>query len=103
MAEFARERVGEGHRTIKVKVGNDPQRDVEAVERVRAAIGPDVRLRVDANMAWRTAKEAIRLIRAMERWDLELVEQPLPPRELAAPAEGPRGDGGALTGGGGIR
>ena len=87
MAEFARERVREGHRTIKVKVGNDPGRDVEAVERVRAAIGPAVRLRIDANMAWRTAKEAIRLIRAMERCDLELVEQPLPPRELVALAE----------------
>ena len=33
-----------------------------------------MRLRVDANMAWPTAKEAIRLIRAMEPWDLELVE-----------------------------
>jgi muconate cycloisomerase len=87
MAEFARDRVREGHRTIKVKVGNDPGRDVEAVERVRAAIGPAVRLRIDANMAWRTAKEAIRLIRAMERWDLELVEQPLPPRDLVALAE----------------
>ena len=87
MAEYALERVGEGHRTIKVKVGNDPARDVEAVARVREAIGPDVRLRVDANMAWPTAKEAIRLIRAMEPWDLELVEQPLPPRELDAMAE----------------
>jgi muconate cycloisomerase len=87
MAEFARERVGEGHRTIKVKVGNEPARDLEAVARVREAIGPEVRLRVDANMAWPTAKEAIRLVRAMERWDLELVEQPLPPRELDALAE----------------
>jgi muconate cycloisomerase len=87
MAEFARERVREGHRTIKVKVGNDPARDVEAVRRVREAIGPAIRLRVDANMAWPTAKEAIRLIRAMEPWDLELVEQPLPPRELDAMAE----------------
>jgi muconate cycloisomerase len=87
MAEYARERVREGHRTVKVKVGNDPARDVEAVQRVREAVGPAVRLRVDANMAWPTAKEAIRLIRAMEPWDLELVEQPLPPRELDAMAE----------------
>src|SRR4029079_11426307 len=77
----------EGHRTIKVKVGNDPTRDVEAVRQVRAAIGPAIRLRGDANIAWQTDKEAIRLIRAMERWDLELVEQPLPPRELDAMAE----------------
>ena len=87
MAEYAQERVREGHRTVKVKVGNTPELDVEAVQRVREAIGPAVRLRVDANMAWTTAKEAIRLIRAMEPWDLELVEQPLPPREFDAMAE----------------
>jgi L-Ala-D/L-Glu epimerase / N-acetyl-D-glutamate racemase len=93
MAEYALERVREGHRTVKVKVGNDPVTDIEAVQRVREAIGPDVRLRVDANMAWPTAKEAIRLIRAMEPWNLELVEQPLPPRELHAMAEVRRGIG----------
>jgi L-Ala-D/L-Glu epimerase / N-acetyl-D-glutamate racemase len=87
MAEYALERVREGHRTVKVKVGNAPDLDVEAVQRVREAIGPAVWLRVDANMAWSTAKEAIRLIRAMEPWELELVEQPLPPRELDAMAE----------------
>src|SRR5262249_40613081 len=87
MADYARERVREGHRTIKVKVGNDPATDVEAVQRVREAIGPEIRLRVDANMAWSTAKEAIRLIRAMEPWNLELIEQPLPPHELEAMAE----------------
>jgi muconate cycloisomerase len=87
MAEYALERVREGHRTVKVKVGNDPATDVEAVQRVREAIGTEVRLRVDANMAWSSAKEAIRLIRAMEPSNLELVEQPLPPRELDAMAE----------------
>jgi muconate cycloisomerase len=87
MAAYALERVREGHRTIKVKVGNAPGADLEAVRRVREAIGPAIRLRVDANMGWSTAKEAIRLIRAMEAWDLELVEQPLPPRELDAMAE----------------
>ena len=64
MAEYALARVREGHRTVKVKVGNDPAIDIEAVRRVREAIGPEVRLRVDANMAWSSAKEAIRLIRA---------------------------------------
>jgi muconate cycloisomerase len=93
MAEYALERVSEGHRTVKVKVGNDPATDVEAVQRVRDAIGPEVRLRVDANMAWSSAKEAIRLIRAMEPSGLELVEQPLPPRELDAMAEVRRGIG----------
>lgn len=87
MAEFAKEKVDAGHRTIKVKVGNAPQTDIAAVRRVREAIGPVVKLRVDGNMAWPNAKHAIQMIRAMEPYDLELVEQPLPPHDLIGLAE----------------
>src|SRR5208283_2034078 len=38
----------EGIRTIKIKVGVDPERDVAMVRRVREAVGPDVALCVDA-------------------------------------------------------
>ncbi|MCK6451131.1 MAG: mandelate racemase/muconate lactonizing enzyme family protein [Alphaproteobacteria bacterium] len=88
MAAFAVERVKAGHRTIKVKVGSeDGPRDIAAVKAIRAAIGPDVKLRVDGNMGWPTAKHAIRMIRAMEPWDIELVEQPLPAHDLDGMAE----------------
>ena len=87
MAAFAKDRVQRGHKTVKVKVGNSPDSDLKAVARVREAIGPSVRLRVDANMGWRTAKEAISLIRRMEAHDLELAEQPLDPKNLQAMAE----------------
>jgi len=87
MANFAVERVSAGHRTIKVKVGNEPSTDIAAVRLVRAAIGPDVKLRVDGNMGWSTAKQAIGVIRAMEPYDLELVEQPLPAHDLDGMAE----------------
>lgn len=88
MAGFAAERVKAGHRTIKVKVGSeDGARDIAAVKAIRDAIGPDLKLRVDGNMGWPTAKHAIRMIRAMERWDLELVEQPLPAHDLDGMAE----------------
>jgi muconate cycloisomerase len=92
MAELARERVKWGHRTIKVKVGSeDSARDIAAVKMIREAIGPDVKLRVDGNMGWRTAKQAIRIIHAMEAYDLELVEQPLPAHDLDGMAEIRRG------------
>ncbi len=87
MASFAVERVRAGHRTIKVKVGNEPSTDIAAVRLVREAIGPDVKLRVDGNMGWSTAKQAIGVIRAMEPYDLELVEQPLPAHDLEGMAE----------------
>ena len=87
MAEFASARAAEGFRTVKVKVGQGADRDVAAVRLVREALGPGGRLRVDANMAWRTPKEAIAVIRRMQPYDLELVEQPLPARELDGMAE----------------
>ncbi|MBM3521743.1 MAG: dipeptide epimerase [Alphaproteobacteria bacterium] len=88
MAEYAKARVAEGHRTIKVKVGGpDGARDIEAVGAVRDAIGPGIKLRVDGNMGWPTAKHAIRMIRAMERYDLEIFEQPLPAHDLDGMAE----------------
>jgi muconate cycloisomerase len=94
MAAFAIERVKAGHRTIKVKVGSDDgPRDIAAVRMIREAIGPDVKLRVDGNMGWPNAKHAIRMIRQMEAWNLELVEQPLPPYDLAGMAEVRRGIG----------
>jgi muconate cycloisomerase len=87
MAAFGAERAAQGFRTVKVKVGQEPRRDVEAARLVREAIGPDHRLRIDANMAWRSAKEAVPIIRAMEGYEPELVEQPLRPRELDGMAE----------------
>jgi muconate cycloisomerase len=88
MATFAVERVKAGHKTIKVKVGSENgPRDIAAVRDIRDAIGPDIKLRVDGNMGWPTAKHAIRMIRAMEPWNLELVEQPLPAHDLDGMAE----------------
>jgi muconate cycloisomerase len=67
----------EGIRTIKVKVGVDPDRDVEMVRRVREAVGPTIALCVDANQGYRTPGEAIRTFRRMEAHDLIYFEQPV--------------------------
>ncbi len=82
MAAFARERVAEGFRTVKVKVGRDRDTDVATVAAVRAAVGDGIRVRVDANMGWRTPNEAIGTIRAMEPSRPEMIEQPLPAHDL---------------------
>ena len=87
MAEFARERADEGFRTVKVKVGQGFERDVEAVRRVREAVGVAQRVRVDANMAMGGAKEAIRLVERIMEFDPEMLEQPVPARDLHAMAE----------------
>ncbi|HEY8480463.1 MAG TPA: o-succinylbenzoate synthase [Spirillospora sp.] len=67
-----------GCRTAKVKVAERGQTDADdlaRVEAVRDAIGPDGRVRVDANGAW-DVDRAARMIRSLDRWELEYVEQP---------------------------
>ena len=67
----------EGIRTIKIKVGVDPARDIAVVRAVRAAAGSGVELCVDANEGWRSPGEAIRTIREMESVGLKYAEQPV--------------------------
>ena len=62
---------------LKIKVGTG--RDLEIVRAIREATGAT--LRVDANAAW-TPKEAVRVIRELEPYGIEFVEQPLPPTDI---------------------
>ncbi len=77
VAEEARRIVEAGFREIKVKLGEDPARDVERIKALRDAVGYDVRVRVDANQGW-TPKQAVRIARELERLEVELIEQPVP-------------------------
>ena len=71
-----------GFRTFYLKVGaDDPSDDIERVEAIRAAAGGDAHIRVDANEAWSSAA-AIRIIKDMEQFGLEMVEQPVSGRNL---------------------
>ncbi|MEA2220885.1 MAG: L-Ala-D/L-Glu epimerase [Solirubrobacteraceae bacterium] len=63
-----------GFRCVKVKVGVGD--DAGRVAAVRAALGPRVALRLDANGAW-TVEEAVRAIEALAPAGLELVEEPV--------------------------
>jgi muconate cycloisomerase len=73
----AAQAVREGIRTIKIKIGVEPDRDVEMVRRVRDTVGPGAALCVDANQGYRTVGEAVRTFRRMERSDLIYFEQPV--------------------------
>lgn len=74
----ASELVAAGFTTIKVKVGLDPQRDVERVRIVRETIGPQLSLTIDANGGW-DVPTAIRCIQQLADCNLSIVEQPIPP------------------------
>ena len=78
----ARERIALGHRIFKIKTGAAPlPDDVERVRRLRAAVGPAVSLRVDANQGW-DRPTALQAVRALEPCALDFVEQPVPRWDL---------------------
>jgi L-alanine-DL-glutamate epimerase-like enolase superfamily enzyme len=86
-AAQARRFVADGFRIVKVRVGLEPfGRDVDRVRAVREAVGPGVRMAVDANQAW-SVKEAIRRIRTLQAFDIESVEQPVSAGDVTGMAE----------------
>lgn len=76
MAEQAEHRKSQGYLTLVVKIGREPDTDLERLRLVREAIGPHINLRLDANEAY-TPEQAIRIIRKMERFEPEFVEEPV--------------------------
>lgn len=74
--------VTQGFRTVKVKVGRDPAVDLAAVAGIRRAVGDQINLRVDANMAWKTPKEALAIIDRLSEFRVISVEQPLTPQNM---------------------
>jgi O-succinylbenzoate synthase len=61
--------------TVKVKVGDGLSE--ARVAAVRDAVGAAVRIRLDANGAWPDAESALMELRALARFDVELVEDPV--------------------------
>jgi L-alanine-DL-glutamate epimerase-like enolase superfamily enzyme len=77
MAEMARSLTQ--FSVLKVKLGSDDQ-DMARVAAVRAAC-PHLTLRVDANAGWQE-DDALRYLKELERFDLEMVEQPLEKHDI---------------------
>ena len=64
----------EGYRRFQLKVGGDPDVDIERIHAVRAALQPTDRLVADANTGW-TQHEAVRVCRGVRDVDV-YIEQP---------------------------
>jgi muconate cycloisomerase len=69
--------VSEGIRTIKIKVGIDPERDVKVVAEVRQAVGPEIEITVDANQGYASPKLATQTILRMCEYGISMAEQPV--------------------------
>ena len=81
LAREAEAYTAEGFRAMKMKVGFGLDEDVRNIRAVRAAIGDDRLLAIDANHAY-DAGQAIRLGRKVEAYDLAWFEEPVVPEDV---------------------
>jgi L-alanine-DL-glutamate epimerase-like enolase superfamily enzyme len=82
MAGAAKDFVGRGFKTIKVKVGQRADVDVARLQAIRDAVGSEPQIRIDANQGW-TVPQAIAALKQMEKFKVQFVEQPVAAWDVA--------------------
>lgn len=74
--EQAREGVAKGFRVYYLKVGLNIDAEVEMVRALRDAIGPQAKIRLDANGAWKV-NQALRNLERLDEYNIDFIEQPV--------------------------
>lgn len=77
------EYLAEGYRRVKIKI--QPGWDVQPLRAIRAEFGDELRLQVDANQAYSMAD--LPVLRSLDEFGLQLLEQPFVARDLLGHAE----------------
>ncbi|MEV6108971.1 L-fuconate dehydratase [Streptomyces sp. NPDC051940] len=90
LTRLAREAVAAGFTQIKLKVGADLADDVRRMRAAREAVGPAIRIAVDANQRW-DVPEAIAWTRELAAFDPYWIEEPTSPDDILGHAAVRRG------------
>ena len=77
----ANEYVDRGFKILKVKLGNDLAEDIERIALIREQFGKEIVVRIDANQGY-SSEHLNTFYRETKRYDLELIEQPMPAKDL---------------------
>jgi L-fuconate dehydratase len=81
LVRLAKEAVADGFTQIKLKVGHDPEADLRRLRLAREAVGPDIRIGIDANQAWGVA-QTIEWLRPLARYEPYWIEEPTSPDDI---------------------
>jgi len=65
-----------GFQVIKVKLGDDPEKDIVRIKAIRAQIGDEIPLRLDANQGW-DADSAIHVLNELASYNIQFCEEPI--------------------------
>lgn len=75
--KMVRNYVDSGYKTIKLKAGRKSfDQDLEIIEKVRLAVGHDIKIRLDVNGKWEI-EEAVEKLNKLAQYDIQYVEQPV--------------------------
>lgn len=66
-----------GFEVIKVKLGDNPNKDILRIKAIRAQIGDEIPLRLDANQGW-DVESAIRVLNELAPYGIQFCEEPIP-------------------------
>jgi L-alanine-DL-glutamate epimerase-like enolase superfamily enzyme len=69
--------VKQGFPAVKVKLGENKEKDVARIKAIREGIGNEIPLRIDANQGWKTADHAIEVLQALAPYNVEHCEEPI--------------------------
>jgi len=86
MAENAVRLAKQGYKYIKIKVEGVPDKDIERVRAIRDSVGPQIHLTIDANQSY-SPEGAIEVIQQVEKYSIEIVEQPVAAEDFEGLAE----------------
>jgi L-fuconate dehydratase len=81
LTRLAKQAVADGFTQIKLKVGADLEDDIRRLRAARAAVGPDIRVAIDANQRW-NVDEAIAWTNALGECDPYWIEEPTSPDDI---------------------
>ena len=65
-----------GANILKIKLGKNAVEDVERIKQIRTAVGPELKIRIDANQGW-GFDDAVYALQATDEYDIEFCEQPM--------------------------
>ena len=81
LVRLAKEAVADGFGMIKLKVGADIDDDVRRMRLAREAVGPGIRIGIDANQRW-DIDEAIEWMSRLAEFDVAWIEEPTSPDDV---------------------
>jgi L-fuconate dehydratase len=81
LTRLAKQAITDGFTQIKLKVGADLDDDVRRCRAARAAVGPDLRIAIDANQRWNVG-EAIAWVTALADFNPYWIEEPTSPDDV---------------------